>query len=222
MRVETITRKLYTYSELEPKAQSKARDWYRAASAGDNYFTESITDELVDTCEALGWNLTGRDGKPQVYWSGFWCQGDGACFVGTWSASRLDRDRVAAIILDRPEVGADGASIPDNAETARILHEYLRLAAVFPDSAGTSEHRGHYSHSHNVAVEFDTGEELDTDAKQDAAALAAAEFAAASRDLMDQFYRNLEKEWEYRNSDEAVTEDIEANDYEFLEDGTRA
>lgn len=35
-------------------------------------------------------------------------------------------------------------------------------------------------------------------------------------------YRNLEKEYDYQNSDEAVEEAIIANEYEFTEDGERA
>jgi hypothetical protein len=42
-----------------------------------------------------------------------------------------------------------------------------------------------------------------------------------ARDFMDWIYKQLEKEWDYQNSDEQVEESIRANEYEFLEDGVR-
>jgi Fe-S cluster biosynthesis and repair protein YggX len=40
-------------------------------------------------------------------------------------------------------------------------------------------------------------------------------------EAMESLRISLENEEEYRNSDEAITEDIEANEYEFTEDGNR-
>jgi hypothetical protein len=39
------------------------------------------------------------------------------------------------------------------------------------------------------------------------------------KDLSNEIYKDLEKEYDYLNSDEAVIETLEANDYEFDEDG---
>ena len=51
----TIT--LYTYSELPTdKAKERARDWWREASAGDNFFAEHITDEMHEALKALGFD----------------------------------------------------------------------------------------------------------------------------------------------------------------------
>lgn len=42
------------------------------------------------------------------------------------------------------------------------------------------------------------------------------------RDVANWGERLLTGEYEYRNSDECVTENIRANEYEFTEDGNRA
>ena len=42
------------------------------------------------------------------------------------------------------------------------------------------------------------------------------------RDFAQWIYDSLEKEYEYQMSDEFVTENIEANEYEFDEEGNRA
>jgi hypothetical protein len=39
---------------------------------------------------------------------------------------------------------------------------------------------------------------------------------------MKWMYRQLEAEYEYLTSDEAITETIRSNEYEFTEDGRRA
>lgn len=38
---------------------------------------------------------------------------------------------------------------------------------------------------------------------------------------MDWIYRQLEKEYEYQNSDECIDENLMGNSYTFREDGTR-
>ncbi len=41
------------------------------------------------------------------------------------------------------------------------------------------------------------------------------------RDFAHWIYRQLEQEWDYQNTDEQVDESIQANEYEFDEDGVR-
>lgn len=49
----------------------------------------------------------------------------------------------------------------------------------------------------------------------------ARTFEDLLQEAMESLRIDLESEDEYRNSDEAIEEDIEANDYEFTEDGNR-
>lgn len=41
---------------------------------------------------------------------------------------------------------------------------------------------------------------------------------ALARDLSNEFYRDLEKQWDYLQSDAAIIETLECNDYEFYSD----
>ena len=69
MRNITVT--LYHYAELSPEAQEHARDRYREASAGDNYFAEHITDEFVADVATLGFDIVTRRGtrtERAIYW----------------------------------------------------------------------------------------------------------------------------------------------------------
>ena len=44
-------------------------------------------------------------------------------------------------------------------------------------------------------------------------------FEEAARDCMRWIYHRLEKEYDWQNADEQVAENIEANEYEFTEEG---
>ena len=48
------------------------------------------------------------------------------------------------------------------------------------------------------------------------------EITECLRDFANWIYKQLERDYDYQNSDDAVAETIEANDYEFTEDGERA
>jgi len=61
--------------ELEGRSKERARDWYRHVSAGDNYFSEFIIEDWKARLEKKGFN------SPEISYSGFSSQGDGASFT---------------------------------------------------------------------------------------------------------------------------------------------
>lgn len=72
---------LYSFSELSDKAKDKARNWYREVSNSDNFWSESTIDEAKEQGVNMGLDID------KIYWEGFYSQGSGACYTGTWSAS---------------------------------------------------------------------------------------------------------------------------------------
>lgn len=212
--------KLYTYAELSDSAKEKARDWYRNASAGDNFFAEHITDEFHETLKAFGfdpfetWRGNVKPGKRStVAWSGFWNQGDGASFSGSWRASDFAPD---ALLADRPlPVPAKPGYVNGNEEVHRIAAELRACVDAGMTFASIEAKRGFFMSMDSHCMAEDT---------EDACAPngACERFIEAARDLATGFYRALEAEYEYQNSDECVAESIEANGYEFTEEGERA
>jgi hypothetical protein len=95
MRQETIT--VYSFDELPTdKAKERARDWWKKA-ASDDEFWDFVYEDCAEIFRILGIDskrhTTGRDGKirdagPEIYFRGFWSQGDGACFVGRYSYAK--------------------------------------------------------------------------------------------------------------------------------------
>lgn len=215
MRQKTVN--LYQYSELSQSAQERARDWYRRASTDDNFFAESVTDDFYEVLDALGFTY---DRKRTPVWSGFSSQGDGFAFTGTWYAARC---KVDALIADRPatytDENGDEQTSEHNARLVVVLEAFRELARQFPNSYGSTE-ASRYGHS-QVKNAWDSG--VDDDDMDAATILEHTEtFAEACRDLAHHFYRSLESEYDFQNSDAQVQEAIEANEYEFTEDGERA
>lgn len=203
MRV--IETQVFTYSELSDDAKAKARDWYREASQGDNYFSESVIEDAAMIAAMLGIEIKTRSVKlmgggtrqePLIYWSGFYSQGDGASFEGTYS---YKADCLAAISAHAPQ--------------DEKLHAIAR--ALQDNGNGLVATIERYRHARTMQIDVET-EDGDVALPETETAL-----IEAFRDFADWIYCQLEKEYEYVNSDEAVAETIIANEYEFTADGKR-
>lgn len=187
--MKQITFTVYTYDELTPPAQDKARDWFRETDEPD---FDWVIDDAENIANQMGLEFRTRaiklhSGKTAtercVFWSGFSSQGDGACFEGTWHASSV-----------KP------GGVKDYAPVDTALHEiadtFERIAKQFPHASFTVKHHGRYSHEH--CTDFDVsivdGEENEIDSP--AAEAAAEELIEAARDFMRWIYRSLESAWE--------------------------
>jgi len=202
----TKTVNLFTFDELSDSAKEKARDWYRTASCDDSFSSEYILDEAKEQAQKMGLDID------KIYYSGFSNQGDGCCYIGDWHASRVTS-----------EVADGWGESPATSEIKRIAGEFKAFADKYPESSFRVKHSGHYYHKYCTDFTVSLGEEND-----DSENLSQEEWSAAenslietARDYMEWIYRQLEKEYEYQNSDECVDESILANQYTFLEDGER-
>jgi hypothetical protein len=204
-----VTTKVYKYEELSERAQEQAREWMRSVVSKDfsDFHTESVIDDFATIAAFCGWDINqkrvtlmggGTRFDPVVYWSGFASQGDGACFEGTWEASRIN---TRALYRHAPK----------DAELRRIGHAFAALKKAAPRGWGRVSHRGHYYHE--MCTAFDTDNMREDREEQ---------LKEASRDLMRWVYRALENEYDYQTADEQLVESLKANEYEFTEDGDRA
>lgn len=210
-----ITKTVYNFDELDDKAKEKAREWWREAIAGDNFWSESVIEDANTIAKILGIEFDGRSrtsmsGKPlspepKIYWSGFCSQGDGACFEGRYSYAK----GCAKAIREYA---------PKDAELHRIADQLTAIQKeYFYAIQATMKHRGHYYHS--GCMEFTVTAERDNlkplGDNEDA-------IVQLMRDFADWIYKQLEAEYDYRNADEYVDEAIKVNDYEFTKEGKRA
>ena len=208
LRTKEIT--TYQFSELSEDAKEKAREWYREVSAHDDWW-EFVYEDFTTIAGLLGISLTTKSVKlmngktrlePAIYFD--LGRGRNVDYSGMWS---WPKDPITAIAGHAPQddVLMDVATRLNTARTKFIMR--------FGEAEG--------SLSATIAKakvdEFDTGDMDYDEVPQEL----LDEVEEAIDDLGPWLLRQLEQEWEYRNSDVCVDENIEANEYEFDEDGDR-
>ena len=188
--IETV---VYDYDELDETAQEKARDWYRKGALDYEWW-----DVTFDTIRAAGVYL-GIDAK-DIYFSGFYSQGDGACFVGRYSYRTGWRAALKA------EFGGDTLA---ELEKIGLALQKAQRPVFYTATARVAKRCDHYSHENTVSIDVSA----DTDTVDDDA------IDTALRDFMRWSYRLLEAEHDWLLADEQVIESIRANEYTFTADG---
>lgn len=202
--MKTKTVNLYEFNELSDSAKEKARQWFREASCGDSYWSESTIEEATEQAQYMGFDVEG------ILFSGFSCQGDGACFTGEWNAKNFQPNKVA-----------DGWGESDaTAQIKRIGGVFEEFSREYPNLQVKISHRDRYYHERSVDYDFhfcdENGYDMDWPEK-----FCERSFKETCVDLFKWIYRQLEKEHEYQNDDEQVDESILANEYTFLISGER-
>lgn len=213
MKEVTVTYKLYKFDELSDEAKEKAREWYREGMVYDEWW-DAIYEDATICANCLGIDLATKavplmNGKtryvPCIWFSGFWDQGDGACFEGRWS---YKADAVEAI--------------KDHAPKDQTLHDIAKNLAEIQSKYGnklsaTVKHRGRRCHEYSTDIEiYHDDDDADVELEDEKAVVEEL------RNFMRWIYHQLKAEYEYLNSDENVDENIRINEYDFFEDGSRA
>jgi hypothetical protein len=203
--MQIVETKVYTFDELSGKAKEKARQWYRS---GDDF--SFYAECVIEDAKTIG-ALMGIDIE-RVYYSGFYSQGDGACFEGRYE---YKKGAVKAV----KEYAPQDDTLHNIASELQAIQRrnFYRLTARV-------KHSGHYYHGKctSIAIEnngeyfFDTDNSYVRESTHDGAAL-----VIALRKLMEWIYEQLSNENDYHNEDAQVDEIILANEYTFTEDGGR-
>lgn len=206
--MRTIETKIYQFDELEDRAKERARDWYRQFIFTESNHWEFVFDDAARVADILGIDLRQRPVKlmngstrydPCIYFSGFWSQGDGACFEGTYRYAKGAAKKIREYAPQDERLHR----IADELQAVQRRNFYRLIASM--------SHHGHMS------VEVEDSEDRYRDIGS-----AEEDIRDLMRSFADWIYRQLEKEYEYQTSDEAVDEAITANEYEFTEDGEPA
>ncbi len=195
--METITREysVFSFEELSESAKARALQWHRETL--DSFWSEYVTDDAKHIASLMGWRIE------NIYWSGFWCQGDGACFTGILDYAKGCAKQVYAYA-------------PKDAELSTIAKDWQSLQARnFYSIRAIVRHRGHYSHSGCTEFECEDIRGQSMWVKDET----EKEIKRIARQFMDWIYRSLEREYEFRTSAETFSEDCEANGWRFTADG---
>ena len=214
----THTIQTFTFEELDPKAKDLARDWFRKCGASDDWY-ESTYEDATRVADILGIEIgvieqkwvnsangkTGTHTKPRIWFSGFWSQGDGACFEGRYAYAKEAPKKIRSYAPNDTTLH----SIADDLKALQRKHFY-RLEA-------TVKHSGHYYHSNCTEIDVTdsrTGDNVGYELEK--------ELSVELRRFMNWIYQQLESESEYLDSNEYIDDCITANEYQFLADGRHA
>jgi len=211
MRTRTIEVTVYEYQELSIEAKELVRARYRETVLECEWWTSTFADAM-ECGKRLGINIREDHGQA-IYFNGFSSQGDGACFSGSYL---------------RPETGVSATTsiaeyAPQDDELRKLAERLDALQARYRGSVWAKvEHTGRGCHEYSVTIECQaeaddgSGDAIDLTSEDEAT------LAQSLRDFMRWIYRQLEREYVARLSDESIEEDIEADARWFYKDGRRA
>lgn len=207
-----IETEVFTYDELSDAAQERARDWYREGGLDYDWW-DATYDDFARICDILGIELATKsvplmNGKTrqeiEVYFSGFYYQGSGSSYVARYSYAKGASKAIREYAPNDNELQA----IADRLQK-------VQQAAFYGLCASVSTGRGYGGDTH-VSVDVEHVSRYDVTAEEEDG------ITEALTDLNHWLFTMLEREYEYLTGDEAVTEAIQANEYEFDEDGNIA
>lgn len=196
MRIKEI--KLYKFDELEDDAKEKARDWYREMSAEDSYPLDEMIDSLKALFKAAGIKLTN--------WSlGAYNQNNYVRF-DLGDSENLTGKRALAWLENRlfNDLRITRAEYLKNRKAYLGYGDGYRIGKIQPCPLTGICYDEDFLDALKKAVK--NGDTLKD----------------AFNSLADKCASMIEAELDYRNKDEQVEESINANEYEFTEDGRRA
>jgi hypothetical protein len=186
MRERTYT--LYDLDELLTDVRQRVLDRHRHINVEDAWWYQSIVSEWKTRLESMGYE------DPMILFSGFYCQGDGACFEARINLERwLDHSGLTS------------------------KYERLREAYSSCDVELTLRHSGRYYHKYSTRLESHYSGSDDRVARElgEVDALISEEKVR----LANEIYRELESAYEGYTDNEAVAETLNANEFEFFKNG---
>lgn len=190
--MKTTTITSYNYNELSKEAREKARELCRDINVGYDGWADFIIDEYKEKLDNLGYDNT------KIYYDGFYSQGDGACFMA--------------------DVNIEKWILTHKVKTRfkKLLDELKR--GIWANIVITHSSNYYYATSTNVNSEAS----IDMSDKAYKQLDEVVEWVKEEREKMgNELYRELEKEYYYLISDEAVSETIRVNEYQFTKNGDR-
>ena len=194
------------FSELSETAKQAARDRSAAKNSHiPDQWWDHIYEDAVAIGKLLGINIGERyhSSKPNIYWSGFSSQGDGASFEGQYITP-------AAGVVEKvtEHCGGQDAELIRIATELTALNVGRRLRSVDEPLRATVVARGNYSHSGTMSLLLsDFDDDYITETEEDTLLRLLRAFA-------DWIYKQLEAEYDYHMSDEVIDEYLACEDFD--------
>lgn len=205
MRTITTVTNVYSFEELSPDAQEHALETYREWLTDAPYWYTCIEDDWKDKLSDLGIE------KPEISFSGFWNQGDGAVFT----SKNIDLTKLL-----------DGLGMTNE---YKYVYDLL-IDDVMNVSSGIDRISTYYEHERTARLTIDfeqLNDDYESEEEYNKVETKAIEMLSQLEKELEswrcetckELYTDLMQEYELLQSDDVLKETFIGNDYEFLEDG---
>ena len=208
MRQETITHNIYKFEELPEGIKKEALDTHRHYSVEDRDWWDYEYEYWNEKLENMGYE------NPDISFSGFCSQGDGASFTCTIDIEKWIEQN------------------SDNEDYVLLKKWWDEIEFIV--NIHRANYSGNYVHENTIDIEwnfyaYDLYREWDASlfpfSKRVYEKLLnmlddiTDNMLESARGEMREIYKSLEKEYEWLTSDENVAESLKCNEYEFDENG---
>ena len=207
--MKTVSKEFTVYSVEDlrnmPELKEKVLEKYRDYNTDCGFWSDFIIEDWKEKLENYGFI------QSEISWSGFWSQGDGASFT----CYRVD----IPVFLEK---FSDEIDLTEKQK--KLLLNLMKDYEVF--SFAVKRRNYHYYHSKSVYLSSEdclhnfTGYERLYDFLETAMQRIENTIDEKVIDFSCQIYRELEKEYDYQSSEDCLLETFDANELEFLEDGS--
>lgn len=203
MRTITEVFDVYSFDELSEEVQAKVLDKFRDTNTNYDDWNDSIIDGWKEDLNTIGF------GDAEIMYSGFYSQGDGACFTSKW----FNMDFLFKHFLEK---------YPSQSKLLNRLMKLFNSGKIW-DSGSNIYHNFNYYHSRSTSLRFNIEIEskpfIEYPNVEEAINALEEMIIGEMVSLGNRIYKDLGDSYEELRSDEAVKESIIANDYEFHQGG---
>ena len=196
---EQVQITLFTFDELPEESQQKIIEGFRQDFDPD--YSIVYDEFIIDMSEQYGADIK----EDNIQWSGFWSQGDGACFTCDFD------EKVIFPILKERVYGTD---------QVRLLEELgVELHSAKSIRCGRSNH---YCHENTVTGNIFFNVPAGKEFNHEIALSLEEELTKIIRESCKDLYRRLEEEYDEATTDEAIITEIKQcyPGCHFRKDGT--
>lgn len=197
--MKTVEHEVFSFDELSKEAQQKAIEINHDINVEYWEWWCHVYDQYTEKLEAYGYN------DVEMWFSGFWSQGDGACFDASVDLAKvIEKNKLKTKFRDVYRLAKDGlanASIIKNGYATYYNHERTRY----------------------ISLDLELWHEDITKEKEEKLWQQTNELENILEEHRLQFcielYKDLQNEYEWRTEDANIAETLIINEYTFLPNG---
>ncbi len=190
--MRTITKTYYSFSELTEEQKKIVIEKYPERFSPHDAWYEVTIEGIKEALEKIGFS------DVAIGFSGFWSQGDGAHFTGNY---RYKKGALKEVKKEYPKWGDLHCLVKELQKLERQYFYNIRFSIT---------HSGHYSHEMCTSFGF---EDVRHNHGWTPEGFKEDEWEDVCRCFMQTIYSDLEKEYEYLQSEEYVLENSECFDH---------